>query len=205
MRIIGQFRDLDDPNRFVWLRGFHDMDARAQSLSAFYGGPVWQAHREAANATMVDSDNVLLLRPARSQSGFSLENSERLPLGTNEAPKGLLVAVIYYFASPVGADFVDYFERRLKPELINAGASILAYFVTESSANTFLALPVREDVNVFVWFASFPDQAAYRQHVAALAKSDHWAREISKDLARHIKGVPEVLKLSPTSRSQLHD
>ena len=29
--------------------------------SAFYGGPVWQAHRNEANATMVDSDNVLLL------------------------------------------------------------------------------------------------------------------------------------------------
>jgi len=205
MKIIGQFRDLDDANRFVWLRGFLDMNARAQSLSAFYGGPVWKAHREAANATMVDSDNVLLLRPARPQSGFSLENRQRQPLGTNEAPKGLLVATIYYFVAPVGADFVDYFERTLKPELINAGASILAYFVTENSANTFPALPVREGVNVFVWFASFPDQTAHEEHVAALAMSESWARKISKDLARHLKGVPEVLKLSPTSRSQLHD
>src|SRR5437762_8078427 len=60
MKIIGQFRDLDNPNRFVWLRGFHDMPSRAQALNNFYGGPVWKAHREAANATMIDSDNVLL-------------------------------------------------------------------------------------------------------------------------------------------------
>jgi hypothetical protein len=205
IKIIGQFRDLDDLDRFVWLRGFRDMDTRAQSLSAFYGGPVWNAHREAANATMVDSDNVLLLRPARPQSGFSLENSQRAPLGTNKAPKGLLVATIYYFVTPVAADFVDYFERTLKPELINDGASILAYFVTERSPNTFPALPVREDVNVLVWFASFSDQAAHRQHLAALARSEYRAREIAKELARRLIGDPEVLKLSPTSRSQLHD
>ena len=40
MKIIGQFRDLDNPNRFVWLRGFRDMPSRAQALKDFYGGPV---------------------------------------------------------------------------------------------------------------------------------------------------------------------
>ena len=54
MRIIGQFRDLDDPDRFVWLRGFADMEARTRALEAFYGGPVWKEHGPAANATMVD-------------------------------------------------------------------------------------------------------------------------------------------------------
>src|SRR5689334_4014713 len=28
MKIVGTFRDLDRPNRFVWIRGFTDMDAR---------------------------------------------------------------------------------------------------------------------------------------------------------------------------------
>src|SRR5258706_15082702 len=36
MRVIGQFRDLDDPDRFVWLRGFRDMPTRAEALNAFY-------------------------------------------------------------------------------------------------------------------------------------------------------------------------
>src|SRR5690242_5785819 len=70
MKVIGQFRDLDDPDRFVWLRGFPDMPARARALAAFYGGPVWKAHRNAANATMIDSDNVLLLRPVAPDAGF---------------------------------------------------------------------------------------------------------------------------------------
>ena len=68
--VLGTFRDRDDPDRFVWLRGFESMPARAQALGAFYGGPVWRAHRQAANATMLDSDNVLLLRPATAGGGF---------------------------------------------------------------------------------------------------------------------------------------
>src|SRR5213596_2430523 len=30
MNILGQLRDLDDPDRFVWLRGFRDMASRAK-------------------------------------------------------------------------------------------------------------------------------------------------------------------------------
>src|SRR6478609_2910222 len=84
MKIIGQFRDLDHQDRFVWLRGFRDMNSRGKALSDFYGGPVWKAHREAANATMIDSENVLLLRPALPTSGFSLENLERAPVGVDK-------------------------------------------------------------------------------------------------------------------------
>lgn len=65
-----QFRNADDPDAFVWLHGLRDMASRARGLQAFYGGPVWAAHRNAANATMIDSDNVLLLlRPAWEGSG----------------------------------------------------------------------------------------------------------------------------------------
>ncbi len=34
IRVIGQFLDLDGPERFVWLRGFQNMGARAAALSA---------------------------------------------------------------------------------------------------------------------------------------------------------------------------
>jgi hypothetical protein len=62
-RVLAQFRDLDHPDTFTWMRGFRDMDHRRRALMAFYGGPVWAQHRDAANATMIDSDNVLLLTP----------------------------------------------------------------------------------------------------------------------------------------------
>jgi hypothetical protein len=70
MKVIGQFRDLDNPDRFVWLRGFRDMPSRAQALKDFYGSPVWKGHREAASATMIDSDNVLLLEPGNANFGI---------------------------------------------------------------------------------------------------------------------------------------
>src|SRR6266496_2398348 len=195
--VIGQFRDMDNPDRFVWLRGFADMPTRARALQGFYGGPVWKAHREAANATMIDSDNVLLLRPARPGSGFLVEGGDRPPPGAGEAPGGLVVATIYSFGAPPGADFLDFFESALRPVVTGAGASILAYFVTEESANNYPALPVREGEQVFVWFSRFEGVAAHERHAAALAQSRRWS-EVSEALACRLKGPPEVRKLSPT-------
>lgn len=203
MRVIGQFRDLDDPNRFVWLRGFGGMAARAAALQAFYGGSVWKTYRNEANATMVDSDNVLLLRPAHRTSGFSIGLADRPPPGTNGISPGLVVATLCYFGAPVSSDFLDFFERVLKPVMTDAGATILARFVTESAMNTFAALPVREGENVFAWFSRFPDQAAYEQHLNALGASPRWRGDALEALSGRLERPAEILKLSPTARSQL--
>jgi len=203
IKVIGQFRNVDDPDRFVWLRGFRDMASRAKALQDFYGGPVWKAHREAANATMVDSDNVLLLRPVAPTSGFSLENMKRPPVGGDNIPSSLIVANIYYLGTPVTGVFVDFFEHTLKPVARSLGATISAYFVTENSENTFPALPVREGENVFVWFSMFQDPAGYANYEAALSGSEQWRGEVLKGLAIHVKKAPEILKLAPTARSQL--
>lgn len=200
MKVIGQFRDLDDPDCFVWLRGFPDMPTRGRALEAFYGGPVWKKHRDAANATMIDSDNVLLLRPA---SGSLLEDSNRPPPGADQIPKGLVVVTIYQLRAAAEVDFLDFFERALRPALTNAGASIVASLVTERSANNFPALPVREGENVLVSISLFPDDTAYEQHVAALARSQRWHDELGDALAQRLNGEPEVWKLTPTARSQL--
>src|SRR5213595_3380322 len=202
-KVIGQFRNVEDPDRFVWLRGFSDMTSRAKALQDFYGGPVWKAHREAANATIIDSDNVLLLHPATPTSGFSFGNKERPRAGANEARSELIVATIYYFDAPVDAGFVEFFEKTVKPAVIASGATVLAFLVTEHSENTFPALPVREGENVFVWFARFNDAAAYERHIVALTQSPRWRDELSKELARRLKREPEILKLSPTTRSLL--
>jgi NIPSNAP len=203
MQVLGQFYDLDDPNRFVWLRGFHDMPARAESLHAFYGGPVWKAHREAANATMIDSDNVLLLRLPRASCGFSFNGANRPSLGSRAKQDGFVAVTIYYFDRPVDSAFIKYFESTIKPALIEAGASLLACFVTEDSPNTFPQLPVREGEHTFVWFAGFPDQAAHQRHLSRLRESEFWREEAESFLKKHLQGKPEVLRLTPTPRSRL--
>ncbi|ADJ44063.1 hypothetical protein AMES_2239 [Amycolatopsis mediterranei S699] len=63
--LFGLFRSRASPDEFVWLRGFRSMAERKAALEEFYFGPVWKEHRSAANETMIDSDNVLLLRPLR--------------------------------------------------------------------------------------------------------------------------------------------
>lgn len=62
MHVLGQFEVVGEPDRFVWIRGFEDMASRFRGLDAFYGGPYWQARRATANAMIVDSDHVHLLR-----------------------------------------------------------------------------------------------------------------------------------------------
>src|SRR2546429_6342424 len=71
MKVVGQFRDLDNPNRFVWLRGFRDMPSRAQALKDFYGGAGLEAHPGAAHATMIHSPYMLLLPSGTPTFGFS--------------------------------------------------------------------------------------------------------------------------------------
>ena len=137
MALIGTFRDADDPDRFVWLRGFPDMESRARSLAAFYGGPVWKANRNAANDTMLDSDNVLLLRPAWDGLEF------------REGGRGMVFATIHYFDAPVNGEVIAAFR--------NHPADLVAACVAETAENSFPALPVRAGENVFVTFAFSPN------------------------------------------------
>jgi len=148
MAVLGQFRDLRNPDKFVWLRGFADMPSRAAALQRFYGGPVWAAHRDAANATMIDSDDVLLLRPL--DGGFPLP-----PARGSELPESRFLATLHFADAP----FETYPPTDLPP---------LAAFTTEYAENTFPGLPVRAGEHVFVWFARFDDQAALDKHLAAV-------------------------------------
>ena len=152
---------------------------------------------------MIDSDNVLRLCPAHSASGFSFQNGNRPHQDSRAKQDGFVSATIYYFQKPVDSGFINYFENTIHPELMEADASLLAYFVTEDSPNTFPGLPIREGEYVFVWFAGFQDVAAYETHLARLEESRTWKEEISKYLKKHLKGTPEVLRLTPNPRSRL--
>jgi hypothetical protein len=202
MRILGTFRDLDKPDRFVWLRGFPDMTARAPALKAFYEGPVWQAHRNAANATMVDSDNVLLLRVARPGSGVAPLERTRAPRGSSKVPPGLVVANIYYFDGEVPATFVDDFDKTARPALAAAAVSVNATYVSETSPNNFPRLPIRERDRVFIWLSVFPSVEDYERGLERLARSKEW-QAASARIRERLKAEPEVLRLQPTPRSEL--
>ena len=186
MRLMGQFRDRRDPNRFVWLRGFRDMASRAKSLQDFYGGPAWKADREAANATIADSDNVLLLRPI---DGSDATFTSRIT--------SLMVATIYLLQAPVDDDFVRFFEQRVKPAMVATGAPPVASFRTEYAKNDFPRLPVRAD-NAFVWFASFANAGEYTRHIAKLWESKEWD-VVQSELSARLASRPVHVELQPTA------
>ncbi len=187
MAIVGQFRDLDDPDRFVWIRGFDDMPSRARALAAFYGGPAWKAHRAEANATMIDSDNVLLLRPVSAWSGFPAPEAARPPAGATSAEPSRILVTLYYRDHPFDRAFADLFDRQARPVLIEAGATPLACLQTEHAENTFPALPVRTGENVFASLARFPSEAHLDEYLRQAGSS----------------GASQQLRLAPTARSLL--
>jgi quinol monooxygenase YgiN len=143
MTLLGLFRDLDDADRFVWLRGFADMASRRQALERFYGGPVWRAHRDAANATMIDSDDVLLLRPALDGD---------VPF-VDDGRGGVVHATVCALPAPADAPFV----RRC---VAAHAAPPLTCLQTEPAPNDFPRLPVRSGEH-FVAIAREPAPARW--------------------------------------------
>jgi hypothetical protein len=140
MRVIGQFRDLGDPDRFVWFRGFPDMIRRKEALTSFYSGTTWRTHRDVANSTMIDSDNVLLLRIADPRFGFPAP-SVRPPFGATERPSTRYNVTVYSFDTPINREHIEAVLRVMTP---------LTLLQTEPSENTYPALPVRVGENVIV-------------------------------------------------------
>lgn len=197
MSLLGQFRDLDAPGHFVWMRGFEAMEARKAALEGFYGGPVWQAHREAANATLADNDDVLLLTPPLAAARLDLP--PRRPDGANLGPASLIGVTIQALDDAPGLDVVERFEAEVRPALEAAGASVLGWMITETATNTFPGLPVREGEPALVWIGRF---------AGAAAQADHLVRAERAGLGDGFgltskRGVIQRLRLAPTARSRL--
>jgi NIPSNAP len=190
MTVLGQFRDLDRPDRFVWLRGFDDMPGRAEALRRFYTGTAWKANAAAANATMVDSDDVLLLRPATARPGLVLTGT-RPPVAA-DPPSSVLLASVLLRPEPVDAAFEAHVDSTLRPALAAAGGPPIACLQTEYAQNTFPALPVREGEHAFVWLSHFDSLADLNDHCGQIGP-----------VVSGLPGVLQHLRLAPTGRSWL--
>ena len=195
MDLLGTFRDLDAPDRFVWLRGFPDMESRARALTAFYDGTAWAAHRDAANATMVEWRDVHLLRPV----GF-LHAPERMLQSRDES---VVVATIYPLHRDGGPRFAEFFERSMVPLLWNANVPVAARFLTEHAANTYPRLPVRENDTVFVWLARYPTVPRAALTLACIDEALDWTPSVAEPLWQQLAQSPQVLRLAPTATSRL--
>ena len=195
--VLGTFRDLDDPDRFVWVRGFREMDARQRALEAFYNHPVWLTHRQAANATMLDSDNVLLLRPAAPGQGVAIASRPHTSVGR------VIGATIHYLANVDPFEFSRFFDQAVAPHLATAGVHPIARLVTEEAANNFPRLPIREHDRTFIWLARWESLAAEEAVAARFARLSGWRDSAPESVLPALMRKPERLRLAPTRRSVL--
>jgi hypothetical protein len=203
MGVCGQFSDVDDPDRFVWLRGYPDgsADRRGESLAAFYGGPVWKAHGPAANATMVDSDDVLLMTPLTADEPFDGDPTHP-PVGS-APPASRFDLTVCLLDRPADGEVVDQVSREVVPLLAELAGAPVAAFASADVPNTFPALPVREDEPVVGWLVRLADAAAHAAYRRRLDASERWQRDLWPRLTPLLRGAPLRLRLAPTGRSRL--
>jgi len=60
MKVLGPFLDIENPNKFVWLRSFPSLEDRERMRSAFYEGELWKNELEAIAMPMLESYDVIL-------------------------------------------------------------------------------------------------------------------------------------------------
>jgi hypothetical protein len=191
MTVGGTFADEDDPDCFTWLRGFADDRARVRALETFYDGAVWARHREAANATMVDSDDVLVLRPTQPAHG----PAAAVPRGEpSDRPRPERVLVGTYGLAADADALEDWFATTGSPAFEDVLGTRVTAWRTDPTPNRFPRLPVREE-RVLAFLAVFPDGAARDSAAARLAAADA-GRELDEQTSWQ-----RTFRLAPTPRS----
>jgi len=195
-RIYGLFRDLDDPDRFVWIRGFSGMPERPQALGDFYGGPIWQSHRNDANKTMLDSDNVLLLRPIAPYPFLH-------PQVVASSSSGVVSVMIYYLGSVDAQEFAKFYNDAVMERLTDVHAHMLAQYITEEAPNNFPKLPVRDKERVFAWIGHWNKIEELDAFLDQFHTFDGWRDTAPETLYPAFMRKPEILRLKPTAASPL--
>jgi NIPSNAP len=189
---IGHYRDPNDPNSFVWFRAFPRYDDRGEANDAFYGrSEAWRKNRDAANATLIDSDDVLMLHSARPETGFDLRGLSRPPEASVTNGFSRLAVSIFTLEAPPDEAWVATFESHVLP-VLQRSAERVAYFVTDDRPNNYPRLPIREGEYAFV-------VAGVCRTVEAL---DTWAAGCESWGGPRVLRR-EMLRLEPAARSIL--
>ena len=60
MKVVGPMLDVENPNKFVFLRSFPSLAERDRMKDAFYGGELWKNELEGLAMPLLDSYDVIL-------------------------------------------------------------------------------------------------------------------------------------------------
>lgn len=193
---LGQFHERERPDGYTWIRGFRNWAARAVANQAFYDGPVWQEHRQAVNRYIVDSGNVLLLRPLYPDSDLPALRA----VDPVAEPLGACGVVVAQLLRPAAG--------RLDACALAAESSFAGYrghgvteagiLVSITEANNFPRHPVREDGPWLVWIGVLRDNEALDALRPAFA-----AAAAALGQAGLLGAPAELLVLDPGKRSRM--
>jgi hypothetical protein len=152
---------------------------------------------------MVDSDDVLLLRPARPGSGFAAPKRPRPAVGAPAVPASSVTVTVCHLPAPADDALVGYVVDQVLPLAQGAPARPAALLVTEPAANTFPALPVREGEPVLVWVSVYDTPRDHRDHRRRLSADPRWTDRVLPQLRARLAAPPQHAVLVPTGRSEL--
>jgi hypothetical protein len=193
---VGQFLERGKNSRFTWLRAFHTMDDRAKVNALFYFGPLWKEHAATLNSLMIDSDNVLLLRPLSRERGITILPAVD-PVKEGKGAQGIAIAQIF----AVKAGDVDAFAQQAEPIFAryrDAGAREAGVLVTLDAPNNFPQLPVRTDGPYLVWLGIVENESSLTSFTHLLESTQQ-----SFNTTDLLRAPPELVVLDPTKRSRL--
>ncbi len=201
MQVIGQFRVVDELNRFVWLRGFSDMNMRLTALKTFYGGPVWAKYGPRANEMMLEWHNVHLLRPldaaADLMHGVNTEHIAREMAEGTISPNVGMIAIDFYQAQVGKREaLINAFQSLVMPAYKREAIQIRGLFVAEMSENAYTT-PVIQNEEEFVVITAYENEDTYWEN------RDDLTQHISDTTRTFLSAAPNSLLLSPTLRSPL--
>jgi hypothetical protein len=194
---FGQFFERKNPVGFTWMRGFKNTDARAVINAGFYYGPLWREHASTMNSLMLDSDNVLLLRPLSPEHGIPVLPAVD-PVNERNGAQGVVIAQVF----AVKPNSVDAFAQKAEATFAAyraAGAREAGVLVTLDLPNNFPQLPVRTDGPYLVWLGIVKDSQALDAQFVPLA--EHSSPSLSA--TGLLRSAPELVILDPTHRSRL--
>lgn len=194
--VFGQFLPRGQPDRFVWLRGFHDMHARPVADARFYYGPLWREHRTKVNALLPDSDDVLLLRPLRPDTGVAVLPAVD-PVDEPHGARGIVVMQVFAAKRGSERELAAHAEAQFE-RYRGAGVRQAGILVTLDEPNNFPQLPVRTDGPWLVWLGVVRDEAALHALEPAMR-----AAASALDAGGLLRGEPERVVMDPTPRSRL--
>jgi hypothetical protein len=195
--VFGQFTERDHPDRFTWLRGFHDINARPVVNAAFYYGPLWKEHRVKVNAILPDSDNVMLLRPLHADQGVTVLPAVD-PVTEEHGAQGIVVAQIFAVKKGSEEVFSHQAEAAFSAYHVD-GVHPAGVLVTLDVPNNFPQLPIRTDGPFLIWLGVVKDDATLDRRLVPLLTS------AEKSLADSglLRSAPERVVMDPTPRSRL--